>query len=162
VIPQLGHANKTGKTGPWRDAEVPHTHRYASQNSVQDAITPVAGAKETVGVTPSTFGEDDGVRRSPELFKERPDSFRPILSVGIHNDNGLAVHLLVNHAQAHGDRALVPHVATQAEHINGGNLLWLERNPAASPFRIAVVHEENSNAYLTEFAQFLINVLAKR
>jgi hypothetical protein len=77
---------------------------------MRDSKQIVTNAKRQMFLALATFRKEDRVGMGPRKLDQPNRVVRPVFAVGIHDQDGIAGHVIVNVAETDADGPLVPYV----------------------------------------------------
>ena len=96
MVPQLRENDQAVEMRPWQDTEVAKADIPAGDNVMQDPIAVIRNPEHGAFQALAAIGKDR--RRAlhcAHRFQQHGDVFRAILSIGIHDHDGIALPVLL-------------------------------------------------------------------
>jgi len=126
VVPQGGQTHQSTETRGRDDTEIADLDSDPDENPVQQLIAAVENLKPAGFTAAGALGEDDAFPRAlAATFDQADGVLRPVLAVGVHDDQRIAGEMLMDVSGAEGDGALMSEVAFEAQHSDGdADLGW--------------------------------------
>ena len=122
MIPDFWNHHEFSQALKWNDAEVAHPHRITREHAMDEAIKAVQNP-EWQTLQPLRPGRENNrpLALGFEPLHQQRNILRPIFAVRIHHDHGAARPIRIYIDQSGRDRALMPQIAPQLEHVHGSH-----------------------------------------
>ena len=116
---QFWHLSKPPDGGARQKGKITKLDGSTGQKTEQNCVEAAAQSKHQTSKTIPSRGNDD-VRIALLITANKLRyRVRPVLAIGIHDQNGTARKLPINMVKTHRNRHLVPDVAAQSNHFAG-------------------------------------------
>lgn len=116
MAPQLGGHDEVLQEVPGHDAEVAHAYGVAGQQPMEEAVEMVEDAEDQPFGPARPLGEDDlAMTAFLQLPEKGGDVRRAVLTVAVHDQDGLTGEVGMDVREAYRDRPLMSEVLAEAE-----------------------------------------------